>query len=266
LIRGQQIAARAPLRHRRRARGDETHHRLRRYHGRRSPHRAEPMDSSTPEPAADHDAPPALDAVEARIVGCLVEKQATTPDVYPLTENALVAACNQKTNRDPVLDLDPGEVGNALRRLEARGLVAGSLSARATRWSHRMDAYYGITPRQRAVLVVLLLRGPQTLGEIATRSERLADFPTPDDLRDTLDRLLQRDPALIVRLAHRAGQREDRIMHLLGGTPAAQAASTQVDPMPPASDRRDLAARVGQLETELESLRDRLDALESRRS
>lgn len=221
------------------------------------------MDPSEPDSTTTSDEPVPLDPVEARILGCLVEKQATTPEVYPLTQNAAVAACNQKTNRDPILDLDPGEVGNALRRLEGKGLTVGSLSARATRWEHRMDAFYGITPRQRAVLGVLLLRGPQTLNEIATRSGRLAQFPDPDDLRDTLDRLMQRTPVLVVRLPHGAGQREDRYMHLLGGPVSIEPFAA--GPKTSSSDRSrgsdDLAERVERLEAQVAALQERLDAI-----
>ncbi|MGA9422868.1 MAG: YceH family protein [Rhodanobacteraceae bacterium] len=189
-----------------------------------------------------------LDPVEARVLGCLVEKQATTPDVYPLTLNAAVAACNQKTNRDPVLELEPGEVGNALRRLEGKGVVAGSLGARSSRYEHRMDAVYGITPRQRAVLAVLLLRGPQTLSEIATRSARLAEFPGADDLQDAIDRLMHRAPPLAVRLPRGAGQREDRYMHLLAGPVDVEQLAAATTSAPRSREESDLTERIARLE------------------
>ena len=129
---------------------------------------------------------PILDPIEARVLGCLVEKAATTPEVYPLILNAVVAACNQKSNRDPLLDLEPGAVGHALRQLEGKRFVAGSMSARASRYEHRMDQALNITPRQRALLALLMLRGPQTAPELLTRSDRLADFPGLDDVRATL--------------------------------------------------------------------------------
>lgn len=208
---------------------------------------------------------PMLDAVEARILGCLIEKQATTPDAYPLTQNAVVAACNQKSNRDPHMDLEPGEVGHALRELEARGLVSGSLAARASRYEHRVDLAWSITPRQRAVLCILLLRGPQTMNELATRTARLAGFPDPADLRDTIERLMNRDPALVVRLGRQPGQREDRFMHLLCGpvTPSDVRPGAAADAVP----RSRLEERVQELETtvaELQAgiaqLRERIDA------
>jgi uncharacterized protein YceH (UPF0502 family) len=170
------------------------------------------------EPAGD-DGPsrPVLDAVEARILGALVEKQATTPEAYPLTVNALQLACNQKNNREPVGAFEAGELGHALRNMEARGWVRSVHGARAQRWEHRFAQAFSLTLRQQALLSLLLMRGPQTLSELASRSERIADFDGLDAVRDTLERLEQRRPALAVRLGRAAGQREDRYMHLLGG-------------------------------------------------
>jgi uncharacterized protein YceH (UPF0502 family) len=223
---------------------------------------AEPGDTHQPDG-------PLLDAVEARILGCLIEKQATTPDAYPLTQNAVVAACNQKSNRDPHMDLEPGEVGHALRQLEARGLVTGTLAARASRYEHRVDAAWAITPRQRAVLCILLLRGPQTLGELATRTERLAEFPDPQDLRDTLDRLMNRTPALVMRIGRRPGQREDRYTHLLCGPVAtedlAAPSPSDVQSRPrSALEQRVLAleATVAELGAEIARLRERIDVID----
>ena len=216
------------------------------------------------ESAAPAAAFPELDAVEARILACLVEKAAITPEVYPLTLNALVAACNQKTSRDPVMHLDPGAVANMLRRMEDRGLVkVAPASQRALRYEHRFDTAYGVTARQRAVLCALLLRGAQTLGELFTRTERLADFPSLDDVRDTLDRLIQREPALAVRIPRGAGQREDRYMQLIGGPVdvAAHAAASQASP---ARESGGLEARVEALESEVAALKDELAALRSR--
>lgn len=221
------------------------------------------MPSDEVPPAAT---PAPLDAVQARILGCLVEKQATTPDVYPLTLNAVVAACNQKTNREPVSDYDAGTVGHALRELEGRGLVTGSLAARASRYAHRFDAGYGITPRQRALLAVLMLRGAQTANELLTRCERLADFGGADEVREVLDRLATREPAFVVCIGRAAGQREDRWMHLLcGPVDVAEALSAH------ASARADttqetLAVRVERLESLVESLQVELGNLRRRLS
>lgn len=219
------------------------------------------MQEDTPQTPA---APPALDAIEARILGCLVEKAAVTPEAYPLTENALVVACNQKTSREPVMQLETGAVLHALRAMETRGLVkVAPVSQRALRYEHRFDAAYGTTARQRAVLCVMLLRGPQTLAELLSRTERLAGFPSLDDVRDTLERLSAREPALVVRLPRASGQREDRYMHLLSGPVDAEAYAAQA-PSAPAASRSDLAERVERLEAEVDALREELAALRQR--
>lgn len=205
-----------------------------------------------------------LSPVEARVLGCLVEKQATTPEVYPLTLNAAVSACNQKSNREPVMELEPGAVGHALRELEGKGLVAGSLSARASRYEHRMDQALGVTPRQRAALAVLALRGPQTVNEIYVRCERLADFPAAEEVQVTLERLAQREPALVLRLPRAPGQREDRWMHLLcGAEHAAAAAASLAAALPPASDGP-AAGRIDELERRVEELEQTLARLLAR--
>ena len=207
-----------------------------------------------------------LDPIEARIIGCLVEKAATTPEAYPLTENAILVACNQKTSREPVMQLEPGTVAHALRALEGRGLVkVAPSSQRALRYEHRFDAHWGTTARQRAVLCVMLLRGPQTLAELHARTDRLAEFPSIDDVRDTVDRLVQREPALVVRVPRAHGQREDRYMHLLSGAvDVEQLAASSSPSSSSSSSRTDLAERVERLEAELATLRDAFDALRQR--
>jgi uncharacterized protein len=206
-----------------------------------------------------------LEPIEARVLGCLVEKAATTPEVYPLTLNAVVGACNQKSNRDPILELEPGAVGHALRQLEGKRLVAGSMSARASRYEHRLDQALNVTPRQRALLALLMLRGAQTVPELLTRSDRLADFPGLDDVRSTLDRLSQREPALVVRIPRSGGQREDRYMHLLCGevdvSALATAGSSTTDTNGAAQA---LEARIEQLETLVDGLQQRLQQVEQR--
>jgi len=205
-----------------------------------------------------------LTTIEARILGCLVEKEATTPETYPLTENAVVVACNQKTNRDPVLELEPGEVGHALREMTDRGLVRAVHGARAQRYEHRFAQYWSVTVRQQALLAVLLLRGPQTLAELHVRSERLAEPVEIEDVRQALERLMQRTPALVVKLGRAAGQREDRYMHLLcGPVSAAEFAIAAADASAPFK-RGGIEARLEALEAEVDSLRRELDALRDR--
>jgi uncharacterized protein YceH (UPF0502 family) len=218
-----------------------------------------------PKPAEPIEMRP-LDATDARILGCLIEKAAITPEVYPLTINAIVAACNQKTSREPLMQLEPGAVAHALRGMEGSGLVKiAPASQRALRYEHRFDAAYGVTARQRAVLCVMLLRGAQTLGELLARTHRLAEFPGLDDVRDTLDRLIQREPALVAGLGRVPGQREDRYMHLLCGSASADA--FVVATLNSSTLRTELDERVKRLETELDQLhaeiaelRQRLDA------
>jgi uncharacterized protein YceH (UPF0502 family) len=220
---------------------------------------------------------PRLDAIEARILGALVEKQATTPEGYPLTANALLLACNQKNNREPVMDVEPGALGHALREMEGRRWVRSVHGARAQRYEHRFAEAFSLTLRQQALLSVLLLRGPQTVNELFSRCERLSDFPDAAAVRDTLDRLAARDPALVVRVSRQPGQREDRYMHLLAG-PVAAAQEAALDAAADSDrdahrtrDGRDagprgtaadalaaLEARVATLERELAALRDRL--------
>jgi hypothetical protein len=205
---------------------------------------------------------PQLDAVEARVLSVLIEKATLTPDTYPLTLNAVVVGSNQKTSREPLMDLEIGQAGHALRRLEDKGLVKVVHSPRALRYEHRADEAYVLTPGQRALLCMLLLRGPQTLSELYTRCERLAKFAGLDDVRTTLARLCERTPALARVLPRAHGQREDRYAHLLCGEPAYEptTGSTPIDAAD--SDTAERIARLeralDQLQTEVERLRERL--------
>jgi hypothetical protein len=203
---------------------------------------------------------PQLSPTEARILGSLIEKEATTPEQYPLTQNAVQLACNQKTSRDPMMSLEPGEVGHALRQMEERKLVRSVHASRAQRYEHCTAKAYGITQQQQAVLAVLLLRGPQTAAEILARTERMARFPDADDLNHCLDRLAQREPAMVVRLPRSSGQREERFMHLLGGPIDIEALAESSRSTAPVSgstsDRlNQLEERVAMLEAALEQLR-----------
>jgi uncharacterized protein len=205
------------------------------------------------DPATEAALPP-LDPVEARILAALVEKESTTPEAYPLTANAVQLACNQKTNRDPVLELEAGEVGHALRQLEQRGLVRSVHGARAQRYEHRFAQAYSITLKQQALLCVLMLRGPQTVAELLARCERLQAPDDLDDARQTLERLQQR--GLAQRLARQPGQREDRYVHLLCG-PVDEAALPVASASPargPARTDEALEQRVAGLEARIARL------------
>ncbi len=220
------------------------------------------MDPDSPSAATTDDAStlPRLSAIEARILGSLVEKEATTPENYPLTANAVVLACNQKNNREPVMDLQPGAVGHALRDLVDRRLARYVEGARAQRYEHRFAESYSITRQQQALLSVLLLRGPQTAAELHARCERLATFDGLEQVRDILERLITRSPALAVNLGRGAGQREDRYMHLLCGPVSADqfAVAPKAASM---SSRSSLEARVDALEASVAALQAEVDAL-----
>lgn len=198
---------------------------------------------------------PLLDAMQARIVASLVEKEATTPDTYPLTLNAIVLACNQKTSREPVMQLEPGAVGHALRQLEGRGWVKSQHGSRADRYEHRFATTLGITRPQAALLAMLMLRGPQTVYELLTRAERMASFNGSEDVQYALERLAQREPALVLELPRQSGQRESRWAHLLSGEPELPPADATPARAAPAAAMEErialLEARVADLEARL---------------
>ena len=178
------------------------------------------------------------DAAEIRVLGCLVEKQRTTPDVYPLTLNALRLACNQSTNRDPVVDYDDGDVRAALDRLIQRKWVtlASWSNRRAMKYRHTVNSALGLSEPEMALVCVLMLRGPQTPGELKQRTDRLHRFAGLDELEATLSGLVQR--GLAERLGRRPGQREERFGQLLGGGGEVEAAVvTPEPPEPPARPR-----------------------------
>ena len=207
------------------------------------------------------DSLPLLSAAEARVLGCLIEKEATTPDVYPLTIAAALGAANQKTARDPLMALETGAVNHALRQLESIGLARQVFSSRAERYEHRVASHFGLTSQQVALLGLLLLRGAQTAGELLSRGERLHAFADVDGVRHQLERLAKRQPALVVQVPRGPGQREDRFAHLLCGPVdmdaiVARDASTAGDSPAPA-----LASRVSALEAEVAELREQVERL-----
>ncbi|MFE3971850.1 hypothetical protein CR919_07415 [Stenotrophomonas sp. LMG 10879] len=212
------------------------------------------------DPAQTPDVP-LLDAVQARLLGCLVEKEATTPDTYPLTVNAAQSAANQKTAREPVMNVSAGSVEHALRQLETLGLARQHFSSRADRYEHRLQSALDLTRQQTVLLALLLLRGPQTLGELVTRAERLHRFADTDEARHAIERLQQR--ALLVVLPRVSGQREDRYMHLLCGEVdgAALAAKYASSGGSAESAEPGLAERVAQLEAAVAELQAQLAEL-----
>jgi uncharacterized protein YceH (UPF0502 family) len=200
---------------------------------------------------------PPLTDVEVRVLGSLLEKEVTTPDNYPLTLSALAAACNQASNRDPVMRLDEDAVTQAVVALRRRGLLRSMQPAgsRVTKFSHLLADALGLDARELAVLGVLMLRGAQTPGELHARTARLAEFADIADLEATLDALIARAPeALVVRHPRRPGQKEVRYGHRLGGEPPSPDAGGATDA--PADDDR-----VAALERTVDALRAELAAL-----
>jgi uncharacterized protein YceH (UPF0502 family) len=202
-----------------------------------------------------------LDPVELRVLGCLIEKQLATPEYYPLTLNALVAAANQKSNRDPVMELGESELQRALERLQDEKLVWKVLGGRATRWDHNLDTTWQLDRPAKAVLALLFLRGPQTAGEIRGRSDRLHQFETIEDIDATLQRLRSGDDAMVRELPRRPGQKEARWMHILGGAVAEPAFD---DTPTAAAPGEPLSVRVQRLEDQVAMLMSQLGELKAK--
>jgi uncharacterized protein len=204
--------------------------------------------------------------VQQRVIGCLVEKELTTPDQYPLSMNALLAACNQTTNRDPVVQLDQRVVENALLNLKAEGLVRVIFSRgnRVDKYRHVLDEKLGLDASSVAVLAVLLLRGPQTAAELRARTERLHAFASTDEVEALLDGLARRDPALATLLPRQPGRKEPRWAHLLGAVaPAAERVDEQPEPPVAPVAARPEDDRLAALEARVAELEARLDELHS---
>jgi uncharacterized protein len=205
------------------------------------------------------------DAVEIRVLGCLIEKQRTTPDVYPLTLNALRLACNQSTNRDPVVEYDENTIRSGIERLVQRkwATLASWSNRRSMKYRHTLDGALGLDDREISVLAVLMLRGPQTPGELKTRAERLRPFGEMAELTDTLGRLIER--RLVARLDRRPGQREERYAQLLSEDGAEEERSapvvTAAAPAPPPAAHGDADQRIERIEQQLAELRSEIQAL-----
>jgi uncharacterized protein len=212
--------------------------------------------------------PPAelpLDPVEVRVLGVLVEKAITTPDYYPLTLNSLVTACNQKTNRDPVTAYDDATVRDALESLRAKHLsrVVTSADARVPKYKHSMPEALQLNSPQTAMLCALMLRGPQTVGELRERAGRMYEFASLAEAQEVLDELATREPEpLCVRLARQAGMKEPRYAHLLSG-PVADLAGPD-EPQAASSHSRAAVSeeRIAGLEREVASLKDSIESLQ----
>lgn len=209
-------------------------------------------------PPSDYVIPAPLSPEELRVLGCLIEKSFLTPDIYPLTLNSLVAACNQKTSREPVVSYDDVTVDAVLVMLQGRGLTAKITGAdhRVPKFKELLAEKSGLKVSEIAVLCVMMLRGPQTVNELKDRTNRIHAFADPAEVEETLDRLIGRDPQpLAVRLPRMAGQKEARYMHLLAGPVDVE----ELAAPPPAPARED---RIGRLEAEVAVLKEQLRRLE----
>ena len=203
---------------------------------------------------------PLLSALEARVLGTLVEKQRTVPDTYPLSLNTLMAGCNQKTSRNPVMEVAEAEILQAIDGLKELGLVSEVSGSRVVRFGHHIEKGLGIPTQASALLTVLLLRGPQTAGELRLNCERLHKFADISSVEAFLEELAERDAgALVVEMPRLPGARENRWMHLLGGPVVSEATGNPPAAVTPALGQ--LQARVDALESEVASLRGMLEEL-----
>lgn len=199
---------------------------------------------------------PMLSLLETRILGTLVEKQRTVPDTYPLSVNTLMAGCNQKTSRNPVMETSEAEILVALDRLKDLGLVREVSGSRVSRFEHLFERALGVPTQASALLTVLMLRGPQTAGELRLNCERLHRFADISSVEAFLEELAAKEEgALVVELPRLPGSRENRWMHLLSGQPVIEATPVGRSPAAGAQDIEELRARVSSLEAEVAELR-----------
>jgi uncharacterized protein len=204
-----------------------------------------------------------LTEVETRVLGSLIEKDITTPDYYPLSLNALVNACNQKNNRDPVMTLDESSVREALGTLQEKRMAgpASGADSRVTKFEHRLQEVFNFDRRETAVLCVLLLRGAQTPGELRSRTDRMYHFEALEDIVSTLDRLAHREPPLVAILPRQPGTKESRYMHLFCGDAPMQTDVARA-PSPTNAGGTSTADRVATLEEEVARLRAELSEVQ----
>lgn len=221
----------------------------------------ENSDASTHSTASEEQA--LLNAMEARVLGALMEKQLTTPEQYPLTLNSLQLACNQKTSREPITNYDAGPLQRCLSELQDRQLIAVDYGARAARYDQRLTRVLSVDKATQAILTVLLLRGAQTVAEILTRTQRMYEFGSPNVLEEKLQQLCAKTKPLVVHIPRLPGQREDRYTHLLCGQPdlsaiAAQAAASKSTN---SETRADQEEKLHALELRVETLEKQVAAL-----
>lgn len=203
-----------------------------------------------------------LSDLESRVLGCLMEKQMTTPDYYPLTLNSLVTACNQKSSRVPVMNLSPSQVGGVVNGLRGRGLITARMDGRADKFEQHLSRKLNLNSKERAIICVLMLRGALTLNEIRINTGRMVTFDEGEELQDLVQGLIEREEPLVVKLPRVSGQREDRYMQLLCGEPDIEALSSGIGGSTGGSNiSNDQSDRITQLEQEVVSLRQELAEL-----
>jgi uncharacterized protein YceH (UPF0502 family) len=206
---------------------------------------------------------PPLSAIEARVLGALMEKQQTTPDAYPLTLNSLVLACNQKSSREPVSNYSSGEVQHCVRELAERKLIQVDYGSRAERYDQRLTRVLAVDNKVQALLNVLLLRGPQTVHELLTRTQRMFEFENDQAVEELLNHLCEKFTPLLQRVPRQSGQREDRFVHLLSGAPDLSAiAAMRSESKAPAAN--EVEERVAMLEKSLMELEKKVAELTAR--
>ena len=201
-----------------------------------------------------------LSALELRVLGCLMEKQLLTPDVYPLSLGSLQAAANQKTSREPVMALDPSAIASTLKSLEEKGLARRVSGSRVDRYEQTAARKFSMTTAQSALLAMLMLRGPQTLNELHTRTDRMANFHSAGAVREELDMLMGKRPPLVKEIGRAPGQREDRFAHLLAGDVDISAIPVNAARTAPVSVPAEIEERLKALEEEVARLDARLKA------
>lgn len=209
---------------------------------------------------------PMLTAIEARVLGSLMEKQLTTPDAYPITLNSLVLACNQKTSREPVSNYESGELQRCASQLQDKNWISVDYSARAARYDQRLTRVLGLDKAAQALLNVMLLRGPQTLAELLTRTQRMFDFENLNAVEEKLDHLCAKTTPYFVRIPRAPGQREDRFMHLLCGKPDLVAIAAMVSASKNSTHEENertlhLEQKIEQLENQVKHLQQQVKVL-----
>ena len=222
-------------------------------------------DEATPTPksgTAEATKAPQLLEIELRVLGSLMEKQLTTPDAYPLTLNSIITACNQKSSREPISNYQQGEVARALQELEDRNYIRKQRGSRSDKFEQQFINQLGLGKKQQAVLCVMMLRGPQTLSELNTRTQRMCEFVDKEDLELCVDRLCERELPLTLKLGQQPGQRGERIGHLFAGMPTVYPRATD-ESTTAESDRRTSEQNdtIELLEMEVSTLTEKVSAL-----